>query len=167
MHSSMNDPVATPDQASAEAFGSAAGEDATAAPQRNFTLPTEERVRALVSGPPAFVRRLRAIEDLEEAILRALVYRAVLAAGAGLDAEQELRHAFPVRSHKKLSDLVACHNRYYPVEANLPMRLRTSEIIDRDGAAWRPRRCLSVDEFVARALRAAAEFKPPSARASR
>jgi hypothetical protein len=42
----------------------------TAAPQRNFDLPTDERIRAIVAGAPAFARRLRAIEDLEAAMVR-------------------------------------------------------------------------------------------------
>jgi hypothetical protein len=167
MHNSMSDPVAMPYQASAEAPARGLEEEATAAPQRNFSLPTDERVRALVSGPPAFVRRLRAIEDLEEAILDALVEKASLAALAGLNAEDEMRWAFPSGSHDKLGDLVARHNRYYPIEANLPTRTRTGEVVDRDGGVWRPRRCLSMDEFIARALRTARDLRPPSAPASR
>ncbi len=45
----------------------------TAAPAHNFTIATEERVRAIANGPPAYVRRKRAIEDLEEGLLRVLV----------------------------------------------------------------------------------------------
>jgi hypothetical protein len=126
-------------------------EPSTAAPQRNFSLSTEERIRAMVAGPPAFMRRLRTIEDLEEAIVRVLVEEGAKAAGAGLDPEQEMRGSFPTASHRRLSDLVGRHNRYYPIEANLPMRPRSGELVDRDGAAWRPRRCLSVEEFIARA----------------
>jgi hypothetical protein len=105
----------------------------TGAPQRNFDLPVEVRVRAVVSGPPAFARRLRAIEDIEEAITSGLVKD-------------------PKAAHAKLERLVAAHNRYYPIEANLPASLRTGELLDRDGAPWRPRPCPSVEELIARAL---------------
>jgi hypothetical protein len=126
-------------------------EQSTAAPQRNFSLSAEERIRAVVAGPPAFLRRLRAIEDLQEAIVRVLVEKGAKAAAAGLDAEQAMRGAFPAASHRTLCDLVARHNRYYPIEANLPMRRTTGEMVDRDGAPWRPRPCVSVEEFIARA----------------
>jgi hypothetical protein len=116
------------------------------APQRNFDLPTGERVRALVAGLPAFVRRLRAIEDLEAAIVRGFV-----AEGSG-EGEGELD--FPrarAKAHEALRTLVAHHNRYYPIEANLPARLPTGELLDRDGKPWKPRHCPSMDELAARA----------------
>jgi hypothetical protein len=116
----------------------------TGAPQRNFDLPVEVRVRALVSGAPAFARRLRAIEDLEETIVRMLVKK---------------RDRFPGASYAKLEGLVAAHNRYYPIEANLPASLRTGELMDRDGRPWRPRACPSMEELRARADKPAA-FTP-------
>ena len=96
----------------------------TAAPSRNFTLATDERVRALVAGPPAYLRRLRAIEDLEGAVARAL----------GSEEHQGRARALLA----KLNDLVSRHNRYYPIEANLRIDPRTGELIDRDGRPWRP-----------------------------
>ncbi len=106
----------------------------TAAPQRNFTLPTEERVRALVGGPPAFVRRLRAIEDLEERIVQALIDDA----GAAVTRDLE-----------RLDELVRRHNRYYPVEAELAMHPRTGEMLDRTGKPWRPMQPRTLRELVA------------------
>ena len=50
------------------------GEQSAIAP-RNFSLTSEERVRAIAAGPPAHMRRLRAIEDLEEGIVRVLAQR--------------------------------------------------------------------------------------------
>lgn len=96
----------------------------TAAPERNFTIATEDRVRALVAGPPAFVRRLRIIEDLEAAIVR------LLASG---DHERQATWLLD-----RLNDLVSRHNRYYPVEANLAIDPRSGELVDRDGKRWTP-----------------------------
>jgi hypothetical protein len=113
---------------------------ATGAPQRNFDMPAEERVRAIVAGPPAFARRLRAIEDLEEAIVREL----------GLEAEGSMRGSFVVAAYAKLQELTARHNRYYPIEADLPTCPRTEQLLDRGGRPWRPRSCPSLDELRAR-----------------
>ncbi len=124
----------------------------TAAPQRNFSVSTEERMRAVIAGLPAYIRRLRAIEDLEEAIVRALVRKGDAGARASLDVETCMRESFPMRSLEKLHDLVERHNRYYPIEANLPMRPGTGEWVDRGGAIWRPRAPVSVDDLVVRAL---------------
>ena len=49
------------------------GSAETAAPARNFTLSAEQQVRAAAGGPPAYIRRKRAIEDLRESILRVLI----------------------------------------------------------------------------------------------
>ena len=94
----------------------------TAAPNRNFTLTVEERLRAYAQGPPAWSRRRRSIDDLEAELCR----RAAVA------PEDEL-----VAGLARLNDLIARHNRYYPIEANLPLDPRTGALLDR-GAAWRP-----------------------------
>jgi hypothetical protein len=139
---------------------------ATAAPPRNFSVSTEERVRALVSGLPAYVRRLRAIEDLEDAIVSALARKGDAAARAGLGLEDRMRASFPMRSLEKRNDLVERHNRYYPIEANLPMRPGTGEWLDRNGAVWKARAPLSVDDLVARALAAMGGKSATSTRAA-
>lgn len=109
----------------------------TAAPDRNFTIPTEERVRAVVAGPPAYVRRLRIIEDLEAAIVR------LLASG------QHERKATCLLG--RLNDLVSRHNRYYPIEANLAIDTRTGELVDRDGTRWKPMPARVMDDLRRRA----------------
>ena len=58
----------------------------TAILPRNFTVTTDERVRGIVHGLPAFVRRRRRIEDLEEELVVAV---------AALDAG----HAVAARVH--------------------------------------------------------------------
>jgi len=108
-------------------------ETETAAPERNFTLATEERVRAVVAGLPAFVRRLRIIEDLEAAIVR------LLAAG---QHERQARSLLD-----RLNDLVSRHNRYYPIEANLAIDPRTGELVDRDGRHWKPMPARSLEDL--------------------
>jgi hypothetical protein len=114
----------------------------TAAPQRNFDLPLDERIRSLMAGPPAFSRRLRVIEDLEETIVLSFVQEAAGEAVEGMDPPR-LRAG----AHRKLVALVTHHNHYYPIEANLPMCLRTRELLDRDGRPWRPRSCPSLQEL--------------------
>ena len=110
---------------------------ASAAPDRNFTLDIEERVRAVVTGPPAYVRRLRIIEDLEAAIVR------LLASG---QHERQARWLLD-----RLNDLVSRHNRYYPVEANLAIDPRTGELVDRDGGRWSPMPARALEDLRRRA----------------
>jgi hypothetical protein len=70
--------------------------DDTAAPARNFTMTTAERVRALAIGVPAYVRRRKEIEDLHGALCEAA--RADLAIDGRLLA--------------RLNLLIERHNRY-------------------------------------------------------
>lgn len=105
----------------------------TAAPSRNFSLPTEERVRAVVVGVPAYLRRLRAIEDLEAGVARALA--------------SEEHHGRARTLLAKLNDLISRHNRYYPIEANLRIDPRTGELVERDGRPWKPMALRSLAAF--------------------
>ena len=121
-------------------------------PARNFSLTLEERVRAVAAGPPAFIRRLRSIEDLEEGIVRVLAERLEEARAAGDDAPAHARAEAPLRALERLNELISRHNRWYPIEANLPMRPRTGEMIDRNGENWRPMPERTLDDLLARAL---------------
>jgi hypothetical protein len=94
----------------------------TAAPQRNFTLTTGERIQAVVAGLPAWARRRKRIEDLRQNI--AVAHRA--------GEERSVR-----KQLAELTTLVAAHNAYYPIEANLPFDPVTSRLID-GGRPWRP-----------------------------
>jgi hypothetical protein len=125
----------------------------TAAPARNFTISTEDRVRAIAGGPPAYMRRKRAIEDLERIIVRALVERCTEAVAHGIDAPAYARSNAPTREFARLAELVARHNRWYPIEANLPMHPRSGEVLDRTGEPWRPLPAPSLDDLIACALR--------------
>jgi len=102
-----------------------AKETYSAVPARNFTLTTDDRVRALVAGPPAFAIRRRRIEDLEARIVKKL------------RALAEKTGAFPLalpplveRDRAQLNRLVEDHNRYYPIEANLPANPSNGEPMD-------------------------------------
>jgi hypothetical protein len=110
----------------------------TNAPARNFTLSLEERLRAYVQGVPSHIRRRRRIEDLEARLVERL------AGEAAADVTAELA---------QLNDLIARHNRYYPIEANLPVDLRTGRLVDR-GAPWRPLPIVDVASLSARAASA-------------
>jgi len=112
----------------------------TASPPRNFTLTTAERVGAAIAGLPAYVRRLRAIEDLQARLVRRLD-------DAWGDADEQ--RAF-VADLARLNDLIDRHNRYYAAERNLPSDPRTGAVLDR-GRPWRPLARVTVDD-----LRAAA-----------
>jgi hypothetical protein len=105
----------------------------TAAPQRNFTLSVEQRIAALMSGPPPYAVRLRKIEDLEAELVRTLAER---------DAQ-----TIPIavaRGIEELNRLIADHNRYYPVECNLPMDAASGQLMEM-GEPWKPRPSTTID----------------------
>jgi hypothetical protein len=100
---------------------------------RNFTLPLEEKLRALAAGPPPYALRLRRIEDLEAAIVRAL---AAHEAASGPVDEAVLPG--PIAADlEKLDRLIEDHNRYYPIEKRLPIDVRTRRLMDW-GEPWAP-----------------------------
>jgi hypothetical protein len=114
----------------------------TAAPPRNFTLSSGDRVRAYTQGVPGHIRRRRRIEDLEARLVGAL---------AAADAPAEAVSSPEVTAGLVLlNDLIARHNRYYPIEANLPIDVRTRRLYD-GGAPWRPLPPVSLAELLARA----------------
>jgi hypothetical protein len=112
----------------------------SADPIRNFTLTTDERIRALTVGVPAWAARKRKIEDDEARIVAELLeLHDKLVARRCADAELEvaLLAAATAVDLKKLNELVRTHNRYYPVEANLPMDRKTGSYLVY-GRAWMP-----------------------------
>jgi hypothetical protein len=114
----------------------------TVAPPRNFTLSLEERLRAYAQGAPGYIRRRRRIEDLEERLLQRLA-AAAAPAEAAASAETVAELAL-------LNDLIDRHNRYYPIEANLPVDVRTGKLLER-GVPWRPLPTVTAAELLARA----------------
>jgi hypothetical protein len=114
----------------------------TAAPARNFTIASETRLGALLSGPPPYAVRLRKIEDLEEEVVAALC-----------ECERTGASSIPLavaRCIEQANRLIQDHNRYYPVESNLPVDAATGELMEM-GEPWRPRPPLTVDELRAEA----------------
>jgi hypothetical protein len=101
-------------------------------PPRNFRLAFEERLRAIVSGVPAYIRRRRLIEDLIDAKVQLL--RETKARGA---TDDELRARAEGLNLTRINELVDRHNRYYPIEANLPIDPRTGVLLDRM-ERWQP-----------------------------
>jgi len=115
----------------------------TVAPPRNFTLSVEERLRAYAQGVPGYIRRRRRIEDLEARLIQKLVAAQAPAAAA---VSEEV-----IAELALLNDLIARHNRYYPIEANLPIDVRTGRLLERGGAPWRPLPAVTTAELLARA----------------
>src|SRR4051812_34969913 len=113
----------------------------TAAPPRNFTLSVEDRLRAYAQGVPGHIRRRRRIEDLEARLVAKLAAAEV---PAEMAASAEIADDLVV-----LNDLIARHNRWYPIEANLPIEVRTRRLIDR-GVPWRPLAPIALADLIAR-----------------
>ena len=116
----------------------------TVAPPRNFTLSLEERLRAYAQGVPGYMRRRRRIEDLEAKLIEKL---AAAPAPADVAAAAEM-----VADLALLNDLIDRHNRYYPIEAQLPIDVRTRRLVER-GAPWRPLPSVTAADLLARAGR--------------
>jgi hypothetical protein len=115
---------------------------------RNFSVSTAERVRALIGGPPAYALRRRRIEDLEAWIVRSI--REYEAKGSRVDLASP---PAPLgRAMATLVRLVESHNRYYPIEASLPIDVATGELVEL-GKRWRPMPVPTVAELVGRARR--------------
>ena len=116
----------------------------TVAPPRNFTLSLDERLRAYAQGVPGYMRRRRRIEDLEAKLIEKL---AAASAPAEAAAAPEV-----VADLALLNDLIDRHNRYYPIEAQLAVDVRTRRLVER-GAPWRPLPPVTAADLLARARR--------------
>jgi hypothetical protein len=127
----------------------------TLAPARNFTIPLASRVLA-AAGPPAYCVRKRRIEDLEAQIVDA-IQEAVLLAPDLADARRTLANRRTIeRQLRQLAELIVAHNRYYPVEAKLPLDPRTGQLLER-GAPWKPLPLPTFDALFARATESGRE----------
>ena len=91
---------------------------------RNFRPGTESYLAAL-SGPLAYMVRLRRIDSLVEGLEASLAaVRADLArecAGDPARFQREWRHVAASWDFGEVNDLIERHNRWYPVESRLPM----------------------------------------------
>jgi hypothetical protein len=130
----------------------------SADPPRNFTLRLDERIRALTIGVPAYAARKKKIEDLEARLVATLVtlHDALAARQAKLGQQRDdlaLASAVADKAEtldlKQLNALIETHNRYYPMEANLPIDLPTGEYLV-SGRRWLPESPWSAERLVAR-----------------
>jgi len=104
------------------------GPQASIDPPRNFTVSTEERIRALSIGAPAYAVRKREIEDQERAWLKALrdMRRTLETKSASAERiERALAEKAASFDYTRQNARIAAHNRWYPIEANLRMDPRT------------------------------------------
>ncbi|HEY2512679.1 MAG TPA: hypothetical protein VGI39_17550 [Polyangiaceae bacterium] len=122
----------------------------TFAPVRNFTIPLADRVRA-AAGPPPYAIRKRRIEDLEEQLLATMRHVLSKAEGARSARQTLLARASVARPIRELARLIDAHNRYYPIEANLPIDPRTGALLER-GVPWQRLAPLGFEELFARAV---------------
>ena len=106
----------------------------------NFKISLAERVRA-AHGLPAHIRRKRRIEDLEAATVLALAQileEAEAEFGKGSDAAQKvLAEQAKEVDLRLINDLIDRHNKYFPIEANLPIDVRTGGLLML-GEPWEP-----------------------------
>ncbi|HSO32814.1 MAG TPA: hypothetical protein VLT33_09860 [Labilithrix sp.] len=126
----------------------------SADPPRNFTLDVGARIRAMTIGAPAYAARKKRIEDLDAANVAALVTLHDQLAARGHDAAS-VRAALHDKAHaidlKRLNSLVEAHNRYYPIEANLPVDPRTGDYLIY-GQSWAPEKPWTASRIVEGAL---------------
>ncbi len=128
-------------------------EIALSSPPDTMKLTLQQRLRA-AAGPTAYMRRKRRIEDMEAAFLRELreVHEKALAelrdpAAAAL----LLAHHAGTLDIAKLNDLIDRHNRYYPMEADLRIDLRTRTVMDGD-EPWSPLPFITAEALIARVV---------------
>jgi hypothetical protein len=94
----------------------------SADPIRNFTLSVDERIRALTIGAPAWAIRKRKIEDAEHQWVATLVALREKLESRGTprsEIDETLRAKAAAFDYRRVNELIALHNRWYPVEANL------------------------------------------------
>ncbi|MBX3186327.1 MAG: hypothetical protein KF819_04895 [Labilithrix sp.] len=130
----------------------------SADPPRNFLISTEERIRALTIGVPAYAARKRHIEDLVDRFVATLVeaHDVLVAKGALVEIEAALLARARAFDRKKLDRLVDAHNRYYPIEANLSIDRATGDYL-LGGRRWLPEAPWTPERLVASAQSALAK----------
>jgi hypothetical protein len=126
----------------------------SADPVRNFNLTVDQRIRALTIGVPSWAARKRRIEDAEAHNVAELIelHDKLVQQGRHSDViERALLSAANAFDLKKLNELVRTHNRYYPIEANLPMDRKTGSYLVY-GRVWTPESPYSPTRFLRLAL---------------
>ena len=122
----------------------------TAKLPRNFSLGTAESIRALTIGVPSYAARKRRIEDLLEDLtehLREALAKFGLASPASRhEAALALAATLDL---SKVNALVEAHNRYDPIEANLPVDPRTGAYLVKRGTPFEPEPAVTPARLVA------------------
>lgn len=123
----------------------------TAKLPRNFSLGTAESIRALTIGVPSYAARKRRIEDMLEDLVERL-HEALTKASAS-PTEQPWTHAGALALAEaldlsKVNALVEAHNRYYPIEANLPVDPRTGAYLVKRGTPFEPEPTVTPERLV-------------------
>jgi hypothetical protein len=121
----------------------------TLAPPRNFFITTADRIRA-AHGPPAYSRRKRHIEDLEASLLKVAVEALEVHAERVAVRRWLEEHPRVQRELREINRLIAAHNLYYPIEANLRLDPATREQMDR-GRPWKPLPPMTLEVVLERA----------------
>jgi hypothetical protein len=107
-----------------------------------FDARTELYARA-IGGVPAHIRRLRKIDDEADAQLEQLAVAYEELAHECADDDARFARAWRALAAGwdffELNDLIGRHNRWYPVEAALPMDPKTGDFIPVGGRPYRRR----------------------------
>lgn len=111
----------------------------------NFRLTPEERLRGAIIGVPWWIRRKRLIEDLTEAAIE--MQRRMRAAVPGTTLRQRMARA--ADDLAQINAQIEKHNRWYPIEANLPLDPITGRTMERFGMGeWKPMPLLTVEDIL-------------------
>jgi len=94
-----------------------------------------DRYLASLGGPLPFMRRLRQIDDEIDGLTRRLAQAYAERADAASWRRVAQRWDFG-----EVNDLIERHNRYYPIEARLPMDPRTRDYVKVGGRSYRRER---------------------------
>ena len=109
---------------------------------RNFRIDPERYIASL-GGPLPYMVRLRAIEEETlahaEGLERAWRELAATCDGDAARFERTWRGVAAGWSFAAVNVLIERHNRYYPVEARLPMDIRTGDFALVNGESYRKR----------------------------
>jgi RecB family exonuclease len=107
---------------------------------RNFT-PDPAGYLVSSGGPLPYMQRLKAIEELTQAQLERLeeAWRALAAECRGEEFARRWRERVARWSFHEVNDLIARHNRWYPIESRLPMDPRTGDFVRVGGRSYRRR----------------------------
>lgn len=130
----------------------------TAKLPRNFSLGTAESIRALTIGVPSYAARKRRIEDMLEDLVERLHDALTKAGERGAAGSSPTERPWPPEGAlalaaaldlSKVNALVDAHNRYYPIEANLPVDPRTGAYLVKRGTPFEPEPTVTPERLVA------------------